>query len=345
MRGDTSKTKQALLLSAVVFAAVTCNSWGKILYVDDDANGLGDGSSWKSAFDCLQDALVLARMIHEPVEIRVAQGIYRPDRGRNQIAGNRDATFELVEGVVLKGGYAGVLKPDPNARDVYRYETVLSGDLLGNDAHVRPPGSLWREPTRSDNSTHVVTGEQVTAASVLDGFVIQGGHHAAVQRDGDLQGGPGVYLKGASPTLANCWLRGNCIRAGGGGAVFISGGSQPTVVNCIFSENRAALGGAICNWDSHNAKVLNCTFHDNSASRGGAIYNRCIVSNCILWANQPKEIDQEKFGPDVTYSDIARLAGGRQCGRGPMLCEGRLLGGPQQHCCACRFELSKRYVD
>jgi hypothetical protein len=81
--------------------------------------------------------------------------------------------------------------------------------------------------------------------------------------------------------------------------------SKPTVINCIFSENAAGRGGAIGNWDSSGAKVINCTFYNNGSGRGGAIYNRCVVSNCILWGNQPKEIDQDKFGPDVTYSDIA----------------------------------------
>jgi len=288
-----------------MLTALACNSWGRIIYVDGDSNGLDHGSSWGNAFKYLQDALASARTMGQPVEIRVAQGIYVPDRGVNQIAGNRGATFGLIDGVCLKGGYAGISSPDPNARDVYRHRTVLSGDLLGNDSPTGFPESLWRETTRSDNSNHVVTGVRVTAAAVLDGFSITGGYHAVIQRDGDFQGGPGVYLEGASPTLANCWLHGNYIRSGGGGGLFSSEGGQPTVINCVFSENRAGAGGAICNWNSNGAKVINCTFYNNWASRGGAIYNRCVVSNCILWGNQPNEISQEKFGPDVTYSDIA----------------------------------------
>jgi len=299
------KDKQSSLVMIACVLALAPTALSKIIYVDDDAPSGGDGSSWASACQFPQDALGVARTIQKPVEIRVAQGVYRPDRGIDQIPGNHSATFTLIDGVILKGGYAGVLTPDPNTRDVYRHRTVLSGDLLGNDLPTGLPESLLRERTRFDNSIHVVTGVRVTSAAVLDGFAITGGYHSAIQRDGDLQGGPGIRLINASPTIANCWLHGNYIRAGGGGALFNSEGSRPTLINCIFSENTAGRGGAICNWDTSKAKVVNCTFYNNWAGRGGAIYNRCVVSNCILWGNQPKEIDQDKFGPDVTYSDVA----------------------------------------
>jgi len=305
MRGATIKTKRVLLLGAAVLAALACNSWGKAIYVDDDANGLGDGASWKNAFETLQDALALARTIQKPVEIRVAQGIYAPDRGADQIAGNRGATFELVEGVVLKGGYAGVLKPDPNARDVHKHQTTLSGDLLGNDVPVKSPQRLLEEPTRSDNSTHVVKGRQITGATVLDGFTITGGSHPWMPGRGDSWGGPGVYLYRASPTLANCWLHGNCSHGGTGGALVNYAGSEPTVINCIFSGNLAPYGGAIANWLDGSAKVINCTFHNNLAVWGGAIFNRCVVSSSILWGNVPDEVGATDAGPNITYSDVA----------------------------------------
>jgi hypothetical protein len=310
---ERSKQSTIAIIICIAILSLCAATSARIIYVDDDANGLGDGSSWKNAFVYLQDALALARTIHKSVEIRVAQGTYRPDQGANQTGLKHDApphaseaTFELVEGLVLKGGYAGVLEPDPNARDVHKYQTTLSGDLLGNDVPTGSPERLLNEPTRWDNCRHVVTGAQLTAATVLDGFSITGGSHTAIPRGGQDWGGPGIYLIGASPTLANCWLHGNCIRVGDGGALFNYAGSKPTVVNCIFSDNFAARGGAISNnWYDSNAKVINCTFHNNWAVRGGAVFNGCIVSNCILWGNQPDEIGWDNLPPDITYSDIA----------------------------------------
>ena len=86
-----------------------------VLYVDIDARGADDGSSWENAFHSLQDALAVAA---KGSEIRVADGVYRPDRGTRVKRGDRRATFELKSGVAIVGGYAGAGEPNPNARNV-----------------------------------------------------------------------------------------------------------------------------------------------------------------------------------------------------------------------------------
>ena len=52
-------------------------------------------------------------------EIRVAQGSYKPDldEAGSVTPGNREETFQLINGVALKGGYAGAGEPDPNERN------------------------------------------------------------------------------------------------------------------------------------------------------------------------------------------------------------------------------------
>ena len=96
----------------------------RVSYVDADANGANDGSSWADAFKYLQDGLASYRD-----EIWVAEGTYKPDQGGGQTPSDRTATFQLVSGMVIKGGYAGFGEPGPNARDVRAYETILSGGL------------------------------------------------------------------------------------------------------------------------------------------------------------------------------------------------------------------------
>ena len=103
-----------------------------ILYVDDSAVGANDGSSWCDAFVFLQDALAVAATLGSDVsEIRVAQGAYSPDQGGGQTLGDREATFQLLNGVALRGGFAGCGAEDPDARDVAIYDTVLNGSLTG----------------------------------------------------------------------------------------------------------------------------------------------------------------------------------------------------------------------
>ena len=114
---------------------------GQIFYVDADAPGSTHGSSWEEAFNYLQEALWVAQYGYGD-EIRVAQGVYKPD------GTDRGASFELITGVTVKGGYAGYGEPDPDARDIEKYETILSGDLWGNDVEVAHPADLLDEPSR-----------------------------------------------------------------------------------------------------------------------------------------------------------------------------------------------------
>ncbi|MHC4646251.1 MAG: PASTA domain-containing protein [Planctomycetota bacterium] len=168
------------------------------IHVDDDAPDDGNGMSWATAFINLQDALNAAESTDGDVnEIRVAEGVYRPDRdfANPNGSGNRSATFGLINGVVIKGGYAGFGKPDPNARDIDMYETILSGDLDDDDV-----GNL-EDPSRNENSYHVVTGSQTDAKTVLDGFTITAGEANGVRSGTD---GAGMYNYEGSPTLIDC---------------------------------------------------------------------------------------------------------------------------------------------
>ena len=93
------------------------------IYVDDDADGTNYGSSWADAYNNLRDALSVA--IYGD-EIWVAEGIYKPDLGTGITSGDREATFQLVHGVALYGGYAGIGAQDPNERDIFTYKSILS---------------------------------------------------------------------------------------------------------------------------------------------------------------------------------------------------------------------------
>ncbi|MCZ6851762.1 MAG: hypothetical protein O7F17_08990, partial [Planctomycetota bacterium] len=73
--------------------------------------------------------------------------------------------------------------------------------------------------------------------TLLQGFTITGGNADGAFPDG---AGGGMLNFSSSPTVTNCTFSGNNAALGGGMEIFRS---SPTVTNCMFSGNNADLGG------------------------------------------------------------------------------------------------------
>lgn len=235
----------------LIFAAAS-PAFGERIFVDIDAVGMNNGSSWENAYNHLRDAIAASS---SGDEIRVAQGVYRPDRGGGVTTGDRGATFHLVDNVALTGGYAGYGQPVPDARNAAGYETVLSGDLAGNDAETTAVCNLLSDPTRSDNCYNVVTGTDCSHTTVVDGFTITGGN-ANGTRDRDKYGG-GVH--DGNLTLSHCRIVGNSAFNGGGVGCYGGG----TLLDSIVSGNCARSGGGLYGV----LKVADCTISGNCATQ------------------------------------------------------------------------------
>ncbi len=133
---------------------------GSLLYVIP--GGSGDCLSWVNACE-LQTALGVAV---SGDEIWVAAGTYKPTSGTD-----RTISFVLKNGVAIYGGFAGT-ETTLGGRDPAANPTILSGDLNGDDnANVQSD-----EPTRADNSYHVVSSSGMTSTAILDGFTITAGN-------------------------------------------------------------------------------------------------------------------------------------------------------------------------
>jgi len=279
--GFSRRFRGIFVLVAALLASVTTS--GKVIYVDTDATGANDGTSWENAYFYLQDALMFAV---GGDEIRVAQGVYKPDDFvlSDRPSRGREETFQLVNGVTLKGGYAGAGTPDPNSRNIDLYKTILSGDLNGNDVEISNPEDLLNELTRAENSYHVITTGETNDTPTLDGLIVSAGNANDAQ---SAAYGAGMDSYGGYPTMINCVFKANSALYGGG-AVSCIGESMLT--NCSFIGNWAQFGGAIY-WP-RKATLSNCTFSGNSASgSGGAIYNPgsgMDLFGCIFTANYAK---------------------------------------------------------
>ncbi len=285
-------------ISVSIPFTVTPDTHRIVHYVDPRAKGLQDGTSWIDAFTSLQSALAAAK---GPCEVRVARGMYTPDVGSGLDPGDPAATFRLKNGVVLKGGYAGVGASNPNQRDVIDHETVLSGDLYGNDDWSITRRRVADHPTRRDNCLHVVTATDTDATAVLDGFTIRGGHAYGSSGPDSLTCGGGVRIDSASPVFRNCLIERNAAGYYGGG-IYSRGVCSPVFIECVIADNWSYWrgGGMYKDWGSDISMERclisgNATIYDGGGIAGHTDGN-LILSNCILSGNLSAGVDSGRGG-------------------------------------------------
>jgi hypothetical protein len=250
-----------------------------VIYVDDDASPGGDGSSWGTAYKYLQDGLYKPPTGGD--QIWVAAGTYKPDETTANPggSGSRTATFQLINGVGIYGGFAGV-ETTLEERDWENNETILSGDLAGDDNPATQVADLLNDPSRAENSYQVICGSSVPDDNaILDGFIVTGGN---ANGNFPFNSGGGIYY--FDGTITNCTITGNSAMGGGGGFEICRG----PITNCRITGNLAEDGGGLCSCDG---PITNCRITGNWAMGycGGALVD-CDgpITFCTIndnWAN------------------------------------------------------------
>lgn len=243
----------------------------------------------------------------------MAAGTYRPAGP----AGDRNATFQLKNGVAIYGGFAGT-ETLLSQRDWVTNVVTLTGDLNGDDLTVG----------NSENSYHVVTG---ATGATLDGVTISGGNanngnicpgacgggmynrisslkltNVSFSGNSAATGG-GMYNVFSSPTLTNVTLNGNSATTSGGGMYNTS--SSPALTNVSFNGNSAIndSGGGMFNINSSSPRLTNVTVSGNRASDGGGMVNLFsspAIRNSILWGNAGGQIVNTGSTPTVSSSIV-----------------------------------------
>ncbi len=300
--------------------------FAKRFYVNENATGLANGSTWADAYTQLESALTDAV---PGTRVWTAKGTYKPS------ISSRYGTFNIPDSVKVFGGFSGT---EPNTfslsgRDFEINKTILSGDIgtVGDSL---------------DNSYNVVTTRNVSKETVLDGFTIRDGNanFNSVSIEYDIGGGwynegdgsgetsnpiarniifennnsdnagggmgsYGVSFGEAGAIVENCIFRGNRSKFSGGGLYFsdISDNVEVRITNVAFAGNRSGgfsgRGGGL--YISSIAtdldlEILNCSFVSNAARYGGAIYGyersgslNLILKNSLAYANGASQYDSD----------------------------------------------------
>lgn len=282
-----------LLLLLLTFTMASCSLNAQVIFVNHQANGDNDGTTWQNAFTDLQLALASSESGNE---IWVAQGVYYPTLEGT----DRNKRFIIPDGVIIYGGFSGN-EENKDERDWNLFITELSGD-------INRTGNFF------GNSHTVVDVSGTSSSTVIDGLVITRGNaeiishelyplnntgggifneggspiirNCIITNNQGIQGGGMANLYGANPTLENVIFRNNVvIYPGGGGAMLNSELSNPVIRSCLFRNNRSAiLGGAILNVHSSSPEIWNSQFILNRALSGAAIYsaersNKLIINS------------------------------------------------------------------
>ena len=292
-----------------------------VLYVSESGSDANGGTSWSDAFRTPQKALQTAAA---GTEIWIAAGTYYPDEGPGLTNEDPAATFALVDGTAVRGGFAGTpgTEGDLSARDPAGTPTLLSGDVQGDDTDADGDGIVTSPlDVNGTNSYHIVTAEGLTLGARLDGLVLTGGaatgSGATGNPDDDRGGalfvrnaavtgttlvlagsqaaaaGGAVYLTGAASDvrLVGALVAANAVTGPGGDGGAIKGdGGALTLANALVAGNGAPGSGAALSFDGTAVAVGTSTFTGNDTPGSAAVLAltggaTATLDNSILWQN------------------------------------------------------------
>jgi len=228
-------------------------------YVDIDATGNNDGSSWVDAFTDLQNAFNNA---YVGMEIWVADGTYK------HAGTNRNLAFLWeVDSLEVYGGFNGT-ETMLGQRNWMINRTIMSGDI-GTQGDI------------ADNCYAVFVGPFGSSTNpinyaLLDGFIIQDGN--ANDNVSHEFGGTGSVFYSVDYTsqmdFHNCEFSNNTAKYS---AFFAFSDTKDVEVNvdaCIFKNNSGRVGSAILA-ESHGENMLlnvtNSLFYDNESKDMGSL--------------------------------------------------------------------------
>ncbi len=235
-------------LFIVLLFSVYLASSQNIIYVDQNASGTGNGSSWANAFQNLQDAINSSTAGDE---IWVAVGTYKPSEDENGLQNPTDPrtkTFHLKEGVSVYGGFTGNESQRP--ADPLANPSILSGEI-GTTA-------------LTDNCYNVIHNESIkNGVTRIEGFYVERGYKTNIS--GANNRGAGLYDRSSKVEYVRLVFRDNHAKYGGAVVTRIS---SSTFNYCEFRNNTAETGGGAFMDQGEDVKILNCLFENNSVTSG-----------------------------------------------------------------------------
>lgn len=299
--------KKNLQFLVFCFCLTAFNTVIAQVYVNQNATGLNNGSSWNNAYVNLDDALESS----SSDDIWVATGTYFP------AGGTPTSSFFIDKSVKIYGGFNGT-ETMLSQRDITANSTILSGDHLGNDTDSLE--GLLDTISKQDNSLHVIYIDSLVEVTI-DGFRISEGFTSDnPDAELSLRAGGGIFTY-STIHVNNCLLTNNFGRSGAcvyvagiyGGAdnssfenlsvrsnrtssqsagIFVGDTKTLTIKNSEFVGN-STVRGALYPLRNDGITISNCSFRENNAGTGnfgGAMFSwnnkNMTIENCEFLSNK-----------------------------------------------------------
>ncbi|UCG33406.1 MAG: hypothetical protein JSU68_02000, partial [Phycisphaerales bacterium] len=306
MRAYTALIGMLALVGGLLLSPTTAqaqSTW----HVDCAATGTGTGETWIDAFTNLQDALTAASSGDEiwVAACSAPPFAYTPDQGTGHTPGLRDEAFDLINGVAIYGGFAGTEDPatfNLADRDFAANETILSGDLAGDDILYSSCCTARQGETGCDTAaceTNVCAqdpdccniewdqGCVDLAATLCPGLcavgdISENSYHVVVSNSNDAS----AVLDGF--TITRGFADGAALPRNTGAGLYISSGN-PTMNNLVIKNNIATSAGGGAFVTVASPAFTDCEIRDNAAGTaaspaadGGGMYVTDSASPTLL---------------------------------------------------------------
>ena len=253
------------------YADMGAYEWQTILYVDVNVSAGGDGLSWATAFDTIQEGIDAAV---DGDTVIVAEGMY----------------YETIN---FGDKSITVRSTDPNDPDVVA-ETITDANSDANNVVVFNSG---------EDENSILNGFTITGGNY--GIYCASSSPAITNCTIRENNSNGIYIFSGSPVITGCDITQNLSHG-----IYIHGSScLPQIINCTISNNQLSglysnYGkpiisgstinnnneyGIFCLSDASSVVLTNCTIAKNTyygVRLHPNSYNSSTITNCTIFGNQ-----------------------------------------------------------
>ena len=206
---------------------VKCNN-GFVYFVNKQASGNYNGTTWANADTSLAKAIYLARNCYIVEEIWVAEGTYYPEgAGQFPDPDQRNHTFELGDSISIYGGFDGT-ESQLSERDYVNHPAILSGDFNDDDV-INGSGASLSISNNSENAYSVISVFNKQNI-VLDGITVKGGNSPFAAG--------GIFTEDSNMEIRNSIFEEHYSDFTGA-ALYADSMASIRLVNCIFRMNKS----------------------------------------------------------------------------------------------------------